>query len=325
VNQAATGRLERGGGEPLVTQSDEASERLKKHALENRDDIEPIMSGMKAGLHCVKDHIHEMVSSSVKGRLPMALHAAGASRPVRAGDSLATAPRIAEAMGAGDEVVMQRLLNGRRMGKRGNRGAMIHNPINHYGLGGHRSPMFGFFGRRNRDAVEMDVTLKEGLGAARFRHRMGMFIAANGVALAPKVGLDHQVAGVCASMVYQAVLASGRCWGALKPLEVDAAALLLVIASDHMTRQALIEFESTAMLGGMGLLYDDVQGEGQALMRKAGVRFNVLSVHPNERATVLFAGKVVAQWFATNAGQQWMPQLAEVAALASLPLSASPP
>jgi hypothetical protein len=76
----------------------------------------------------------------------------------------------------------------------------------------------------------------------------------------------------------------------------------------------------------MGLLYDDVRWEGEALMRRAGDRFNLVSVNPAERPTVLHAGKVVAQWFASNGGRQWMPQLAEAyAALASLPLSAGLP
>lgn len=158
--------------------------------------------------------------------------------------------------------------------------------------------MFGWLTKRNRHS---DRLLDEAFAAAQFAHRLEVFNAAAGNRHAADSALIERVSSVVATMVARAVKHNGEELDSLSEPCRRAAAVLVIVAADYLSGPAHVPLETTALLGGLGLLYDDTSDEKtHEFMEQAGARYNELAADPARKKLIADAGDAVGRWFSSN-------------------------
>ena len=113
--------------------------------------------------------------------------------------------------------------------------------------------------------------------------------------------LIGRVSSVVVTMVSRAIKHNGEQLDSLPDSSRRAAAVLVIIAADYLSARAHVPLETTALLGGLGLLYDETSDvKAHELMEQAGARFNDLASDPTRKQLIADAGATIGRWFSSN-------------------------
>lgn len=157
--------------------------------------------------------------------------------------------------------------------------------------------MFSFF-KRKEPAYPTEKQFVEGLQAAQYRHRMDSIYAKYQLPARENGGLLVEVAAVAVLGTERIAATVGVGICSRTPGSVRLAlATIAVIASDHLSRQALIEFELASLAAVYRLLGGNDQEEHGKLAVLAIQFFNALS--ERNHSALMGVGQAFAEFFAT--------------------------
>ena len=160
--------------------------------------------------------------------------------------------------------------------------------------------MFSFFSKRKqRDAA----LVQEMVTAVRFRENLDRILVTYNLHVDPTA--RHKLLGEVAQAVVlitkKAIEYSGKDYEKLSEKEAFVVGLVTIVAADHLSRLAKVEFELTGLAAGHAL-WTPLFGATKSaeIVTSAASEFNWLSQSPQHSEIIIAIGKNVANFFDTN-------------------------
>lgn len=160
--------------------------------------------------------------------------------------------------------------------------------------------MFSFFNKRKQRDAALD---QEMITAIRFRENLDQILVTYNIQVDPTG--PHKLLGEVSQAVVlitkKAIEFSGKNYETLSEGEAFVVALVTVVAANHLSRLAKVEFELTSLVAGAAL-WVPLFGATKAaeIGTDAASEYNRLSQSPRLSELITGIGKNVANFFATN-------------------------
>ena len=160
--------------------------------------------------------------------------------------------------------------------------------------------MFTFFKKRK---LRDEAIAQEMVMAIRFRENLDRILVTYSLQADPtsRHKLLGEVAQVVVLITKKAMEFSGKDYENLSEKEAFAVGLVTIVAADHLSRLARVEFELTGLAAGHAL-WTPLFGASKSaeIVTSAASEFNRLSQSPGHSEIIIAIGKNVANFFNTN-------------------------